>query len=221
LRVLRFAANALAALLLLSACDGGPDVVQSTNAGAQSANPPPASSGITISGQPPTSVPAGSNYSFTPTTNATGANVSFQIRGTPSWATFNNLTGTLAGAPSSGNVGTYEGIVISVSDGSSSASLAPFSIQVTANKPPGSVTLAWDPPTMNVDGTPLTNLIGYRIYYGTDAGALDQSVPVTDSTVSSFGVEGLAAGTWYFAIQAITAAGSESALSNLASATIR
>ena len=30
----------------------------------------------------------------------------------------------------------------------------------------GSVTLAWDAPTTNLDGTPLTALAGYKVYYG-------------------------------------------------------
>ena len=29
------------------------------------------------------------------------------------------------------------------------------------------VTLSWDPPTTNADGTPLTDLAGYKVYYGT------------------------------------------------------
>jgi hypothetical protein len=31
----------------------------------------------------------------------------------------------------------------------------------------GQATLSWDPPTTNVDGTPLTDLAGYKVYYGT------------------------------------------------------
>jgi hypothetical protein len=42
----------------------------------------------------------------------------------------------------------------------------------THNNPPSgtTATLTWDAPTTNADGTPLTDLAGYRIYYGTTSG---------------------------------------------------
>ena len=90
-------------------------------------NPP------TISGQPPTSVTAGSTYVFTPTTtDPSGGPLTFSITNKPSWASFNASTGQLSGTPQSTDVGTDPGIVISVSDGTNSASLPSFSITVTA-----------------------------------------------------------------------------------------
>ncbi len=35
----------------------------------------------------------------------------------------------------------------------------------------GTITLAWDAPTTNTDGTPLTDLAGYKIYYGPTSGS--------------------------------------------------
>lgn len=78
-----------------------------------------------------------------------------------------------------------------------------------------SVTLSWDAPTTNTDGTPLTNLAGYTIYYGTNPGHLDQSVQISNVGVQTYVLDDLPSGTWYFAIMAVTASGGESSLSNL------
>jgi hypothetical protein len=83
----------------------------------------------TISGTPATQVTVGQAYSFTPTTtNPSGGTLTFSITNMPSWATFSSSTGQLSGTPST--TGAYAGIVISVSDGTSSASLAAFTVTV-------------------------------------------------------------------------------------------
>ena len=139
----------------------------------------------------------------------------------PAWATFSIATGQLSGIPAATDVGTYSGIVISVSDGSSSAALPAFSIAVTAAQPPpGNANLSWTVPTLNTNGTALTDLSGYTISYGTSPTALTQSVTITDPTVTSHTITGLAAGTWYFAIVATASNGTQSALSNVGSKTI-
>jgi hypothetical protein len=113
-------------------------------------NPP------TISGTPATSVTAGSAYSFTPTTtDPSGKTLTFSVAGKPSWASFNSSTGRLSGTPSSSYVGTYAGIVISVSDGTNSVKLAGFAITVTAasSPPSGSPTVSGNPPTSVIAGS--------------------------------------------------------------------
>lgn len=86
-----------------------------------------------ISGTPATSVVAGSSYSFTPTaSDEEGEELTFSINTTPSWATFASTTGSLTGTPTETDVGTTSGIVITASDGESSASLDPFSIEVSS-----------------------------------------------------------------------------------------
>lgn len=84
----------------------------------------------------------------------------------------------------------------------------------------GTATLSWYAPTENTDGTALTDLSGYRIYYGTDADALSQSVDIDTVGITTYVVSNLGTGTWYFAIKAYNAAGVESDLSNVASKTI-
>jgi hypothetical protein len=84
-----------------------------------------------ISGSPVTSATEQTPYSFTPrATDADGDTLSFSISGRPSWAVFDEDTGNLSGTPGYADAGTYSDILISVSDGSVSASLDPFTINV-------------------------------------------------------------------------------------------
>ncbi|XOV78791.1 MAG: tandem-95 repeat protein [Aestuariibacter sp.] len=103
-----------------------------------------------ISGNPRTAITQGKEYRFTPTASDTdGDDLTFSIENMPDWGSFTATTGALTGIPTADDVGTFDGIVISVSDGQDTASLAPFSINVTAanNAPSASdstVTVAED-----------------------------------------------------------------------------
>ncbi len=121
----------------------------------QAANTPPV-----ISGTPVTSATAGQPYSFKPTAqDANGDPLTFSIQNKPTWATFDTTNGTLYGTPA--GAGSFGNIVISVSDGKASASLAAFTITVAAAQT-ASVTVSWVPPTTNTDGTPVTALAGFK-----------------------------------------------------------
>ncbi len=176
----------------------------------------------TISGTPTTVANAGTAYSWRPTAaDADGDSLTFSISNKPSWATFNASNGTLSGTPDATDAGMVSGIVITVSDGKGGvASLASFSITVTAVAT-GSAMLSWLPPTTNTDGSPLQNLAGYRIYYGTSSSNLDQVKQIANAGVTSDVVDNLTPATWYFSVRAYTSAGTESAASNLASKTIQ
>jgi hypothetical protein len=93
---------------------------------------------------------------------------------------------------------------------------------VTSAPPPtaGSATLSWQPPTLNTDGTPLADLAGYHIFYGESPNSLTQSIVVAGASAVSYEITGLTAGTWYFAVAADAADGTESALSEVTSKTI-
>jgi hypothetical protein len=174
----------------------------------------------TISGTPSANVNVGSSYSFTPSAaDADGNALTFSIQNRPTWASFNTSTGRLSGTPNAANAGAFSNIIIAVSDGTASVSLAAFSITVrqSAN---GSATLSWQPPTQNEDGTALTNLSGYRISYGSSPTNLTQHVELANPGLSSYVVTGLGSGTWHFALRAYTSSGAESGLSNSASKTI-
>ncbi|HEX5048020.1 MAG TPA: putative Ig domain-containing protein [Gammaproteobacteria bacterium] len=171
-----------------------------------------------ISGVPPATAIVGTPYSFTPTaTDANaGTTLSFGINATPAWATFDTVTGRLQGTPSAGDVGTYGNLVITVTDGVAQTSLAPFSISVQAVAT-GSAQLSWTPPTQNTDGTALTDLKGYKIYWGSSLGSYPNSVVVDSPGIASYQVDGLAPGTYFFVITARNTADVESAWSNAAS----
>ena len=84
----------------------------------------------------------------------------------------------------------------------------------------GSATLSWDAPTTTTAGSALTNLSGYRIYYGISEDDLSQTVQLAGVGVQTYMLEHLGAGTWYFAVRAVTSTGVESSLSNIVSKTI-
>jgi hypothetical protein len=84
----------------------------------------------------------------------------------------------------------------------------------------GSATLSWTPPTENTNGTPVTDLAGYHIYYGTTEGAWTSTITVLEATETSYVVSGLAPGTYYFTVVAFNSAGDDSPESNVASKTI-
>jgi Fibronectin type III domain len=83
-----------------------------------------------------------------------------------------------------------------------------------------SAALSWEAPTTNTNGSALTDLAGYRIYYGSTSDDLKQSVQITNVSTLTYIVNDLTPGTWYFAVMAVTSTGSESALSNVVSKTI-
>jgi len=170
----------------------------------------------TISGTPPDQINEGIAYSFTPTaSDPDNDTLSFSVAGLPGWANFNTSNGRISGTPGSGDVGSYSGITITVSDGSASANLGPFSITVNAVSL-GSVTLNWTPPTENDDGSALTDLAGYKIYWGTTPGSYPNSVTLDNPGLTSYVVDNLSPGTYEFVATSFNAAGVESAYSNVA-----
>jgi hypothetical protein len=79
----------------------------------------------------------------------------------------------------------------------------------------GSATLTWVAPSTNEDGTPLTNLAGYKVYYGSTPGIFT-SVDV--GYANSYQVAGLTKGqTYYFAVTAYDTNGNESDYSTIVS----
>ena len=175
----------------------------------------------TISGVPGGTVNAGNAYTFRPTaTDGNNDPLTFSIANRPAWASFNSTTGQLSGTPTGASAGTYSNIVIRVSDGKASAALPAFSITVT-DEQIGAAALYWEPPTTNTDGSTLTNLAGYRIVYGATATQLTQTIQLANAGLSSYLVESLAPGTYYFAVRAYTSKGAESTDSNVVQKIVR
>ncbi len=227
-------------VLMLAGCGGGPQTPAGNGAAptAQTTAASPPASAITvaaapapapttpialltIAGTPAPMVLVGSAYAFTPTLTAPAntASLSFSIRNPPPWAQFDPATGTLSGTPAASDVGTTAGVVIVVSDGVSTAALPGASISVVQTAT-GGATLSWTPPLENTDGSALTDLAGYRIYFGTSAGALTQTIELRGTGMVTTVIGNLTPATWYFAIRAYNSANVESALSSIVSKVI-
>ena len=167
-----------------------------------------------LSGTPDGVVLADSFYEFVPSaSDPDGDTLTFSINNRPGWADFDPTTGALYGTPGAADVGPYSAIQIAVSDGLSTAELSPFDIDVTTTTL-ASVTLQWQPPTENTDGTPLTDLAGYRIYYGVDPADLSGLIELPNPGLTTYVVEELTPSTWYFAMTSVNDRGQESDLSN-------
>lgn len=183
---------------------------------AQAANRTPM-----ISGTPPATAREGLAYSFMPkASDADGDTLTFRISNRPVWARFDRATGALTGTPGPGTIGNYANIRIRVTDGIATARLPIFSIAVQQSSM-GSATLHWQPPTMRTDGSPLTNLDGYRIRYGTAIGSYPNLVDVTNEGLTSAVVSNLPPATYYFVISAYDTNDAESAYAAPASKTIQ
>jgi hypothetical protein len=188
-----------------------------------------------ISGTPATSVAENRWYGFQSwATDTDHRAVTYSIANKPSWATFDTKYGHLYGVPTAANVGTYNNIVISASDGLSKASLPAFSITVTGTgssggsggsggtpTTTGAATVNWHPPTQNTNGSAITNLAGYTIMYGTNKSNLTSSVKLANPGLTSYVVENLSAGTYYFGVSAYNSAGGSSSVSSIVSKTIK
>lgn len=84
-----------------------------------------------ISGTAPQTVDVNNNYTFKPNSfDEDNDSLTYTITNKPEWAEFDPTLGLLSGKPTLNNVGEYKNIIISVTDGEKSHSLAPFNIRV-------------------------------------------------------------------------------------------
>lgn len=159
----------------------------------------------------------GELYSFTPTArDPEGRALKFIIENKPAWATFHARDGRLSGTPGPDQVGSHVQIAISASDGHATVALPAFTIDVI-ERGDGSATLSWNPPTQNEDDSVLTDLSGYRIYYGRRTHELDETIVLDNPGLTRYVVEGLAPGHWYFAMTSVNQDGVEGPRSEVVS----
>ena len=202
--------GAMLILPLLAGCLSGESGQQlppadKPSAELKSRNAPPA-----VSGTPPRAIAMGQEYVFQPDARDPDRDpLTFAIENRPSWASFNAKTGRLWGTPAPGDIGSYANIRISASDGKQSSSLPAFSIAVVSSAL-GSLTVSWEAPTTNADGSALTDLSGFKIYYGTVRDTLNNVVTIDNPSVNRFVVENLAPGTYFVAASAFNSRGIES-----------
>jgi hypothetical protein len=84
------------------------------------------------------------------------------------------------------------------------------------------VTLSWNPPTTNSDGSSLSNLAGYILHYGTSSEDYTGTIEITNPTATSYVISdsSFPPGTYYFAISAYNGQQVSSALSGEVSVTV-
>lgn len=205
----------------LAACGGG-------GGGSAGSSSPTGSAGTTSPGQrgldlPPTiagtplnAIVYGRTYTFVPAaTDPQGDAVSFTIVNKPAWASFDSSTGMLQGTPGVADVGSYPNVTISVTDGLYVVPLRSFSIDVVSTAT-GSISVTWLPPTQRNDGSPLTDLAGYKLYWGTAIGHYPNLASIPNPGIATYVVDELPPGTYYLVATAYDAYGIESDYSNVA-----
>jgi hypothetical protein len=137
--------------ILLSSCGGGGNTANTdTPTSSPPTSPPVQNSAPSIGGTPSPAVEEDIDYSFVPSaSDADGDMLVFSIQNQPAWATFDSNTGELTGTPVQDDVGLYEGIEISVSDGAATASLPAFNIEVIQVESVTLVGIVTDDPVAN------------------------------------------------------------------------
>ncbi|HUI62132.1 MAG TPA: putative Ig domain-containing protein [Steroidobacteraceae bacterium] len=212
-------AGVVAALTGISACGDGGTSGQAQTSGSTPITRTPGSTAIT--GTPVTTATAGVPYRFQPQVNTANGAVTFSIANQPAWAEFDPKSGLLSGTPGADEVGRqFAGITISASDGITRATLPPFTITVIDQASADAVTLYWQAPTENADGTPLLDLKGYTLHYGPASRAYSQTVRIANPGLTTYVVQNLAPGDYYFAITAYNSSGRDSAFSGEVSTTV-
>ncbi|MES9969443.1 MAG: putative Ig domain-containing protein [Candidatus Thiodiazotropha sp.] len=174
-----------------------------------------------ITGNPANSVDAGGSYSFTP--NASDGDddtLTFTVANLPAWAQFNSQTGRLSGSPTTDDVGNYNNIVITVSDGTDETSLNAFAISVNSNTSTavtGSFSLRWTAPTTRTDGSVLNlaDIQGYCIYVGTTRDNLQMVADINEGDRTTYVVDNLDLGDYYVAVSVYDQENNMSGYSNV------
>jgi hypothetical protein len=82
-----------------------------------------------------------------------------------------------------------------------------------------SALLSWEAPKQNVDGSQLTDLTGFKVYYGQGSRNYSNVIPINDPATLELQID-LNPGTYYFTVTAVNAADEESAFSGEVSKTI-
>jgi hypothetical protein len=134
-----------------------------------------------------------------------------------------NTSTTSTTGSAAAQAATNAAATVSTSSTTTSTTTSTTSTASTASTPAPtakSADVSWTAPTTNTNGSALTDLAGYQIYYGTSPDALNQIVNVTNAGATDYVVQGLSPGTWYFAVAAYTNAGLQSSLSSVVSKTI-
>ena len=167
-----------------------------------------------ISGEPQRVAIVNERYEFLPSVSGgTPGALTFTIQNRPRWADFDPNTGSLSGSPTFVDSGSYDDIAITVTDGNTKSSLPAFSIAVSQDGL-GAITLAWFAPEQNTDGSYISDLAGYRIYYGMESGRYDRMIEIANVGLTSYVIDDLRPGTYFVAATAFNQSRAQSDYSN-------
>ncbi len=194
----------------------------SSDPNSSSSNEPSiANTSPTLGGTPAQTVWVGDAYRFRPqATGGDGDTLTFAIEHAPPWANFDAATGALSGVPGTADVGRYLDVRISASDGRDRGWLPSFDLTVR-DVSHGAMLLQWEAPNANIDDSPLDDLKGFRIYWGTDPKWPANLVTVAGAASTAYYFSNLTPGTYYFATTAVNDMGIESERSDLATMVVR
>jgi hypothetical protein len=171
----------LVLFLILVGCSGGTD----TGSGG------PTATLVSVSVTPANaSIPMGVTKQFAASgtySDRTTHDITAQV----TWSSSNTLTATV----------NSSGLATAVAAGTATITAASGNISGNTTLTvtlAGTISLAWDPPTTNADGSPLTDLSGYQIYYGTASGTYDS--PIDVGNVTTYTLTGLTKGQTYYIV---------------------
>ncbi len=156
---------------------------------------------ISLSSSPSTVSEGGSTILSWNSTNATSCTASGD------WSGAKGATG----AETINSITNNSQFILDCSGTGGSASASVNVAVVMSNN--GTALLSWTPPTENTDGSTLTDLVGYRVYYGTQPGNYTESVEIANPGLASYLIENLAPASWYFVMTSYNTANIESAYS--------
>lgn len=182
-------------------------------------------SGIKVAG-------TGASFTFTVAATTVERTLTYYIAG---WNSTGKVTVTLPGAPTyttTFSSSTTFSRVITVKFRAD----APGTLRVTYSQTAGSgsinmqaaalsqaavsTMLTWAAPALNSDGSPLTDLAAFKVYWGTTQGTYSQSAKLGSAAARTYTVNGLTSGKWYFVVTALNSKGDESPYSNVWSKTV-
>ena len=185
-------------------------------------DPPVAqNSAPTIAGSPPSNILEGELYEFTPSaSDPDGDTLEFSIARKPAWASFDRATGRLSGTPGRRGCRQFhqhrhlglgrQGLRIACGlQYLGQPDCCRHSDAVTGIRRPKMPT-----------APRLTDLAGYRIYYGRNPNNLERSIVVDNPGLTRYVVENLTPARWYFSMTSVNSGGIESARSATVSKTI-
>ena len=182
-------------------------------------------SGIKVAG-------TGASFTFTVAATTVERTLTYYIAG---WNSTGKVTVTLPGAPTyttTFSSSTTFSRVITVKFRADAAGTLRVTYSQTAGS--GSINmqaaalsqaavstiLTWAAPALNSDGSPLTDLAAFKVYWGTTQGTYSQSAKLASAAARTYTVNGLTSGKWYFVVTALNSNGDESPYSNVWSKTV-